>query len=316
MNRLLIFPLIILFVSCKSVANFQILQNVKPNPKCKFSQFIVIEPDFFVSTGANTLSGCIEKIDKTNAVMFFYFSRTISKISASINLTTGESSKTQSFSGESATAKATIHLNSKVSLEIPTADKKGSFMYSILYSYKNDQPSIEIYDVTREESYAPRLAFQAISRNNLNKLKELFTNGSIQKDTKIILYDENDTTEMNLFQHALNVRANKEIFDYLLEKQVDFQYRDKLGFTALTYAVFFNDLELLKYIDSLKKWNFNETTNQGDSLLHWAAENKNKQMVEYLLQKGIKKDIKNKNGLTAYDVAKLKLSYHIMEILQ
>ncbi|MCW7462498.1 ankyrin repeat domain-containing protein [Leptospira limi] len=316
MNRLFLFPLIILFVSCKSVANFQILQNVKPNPKCKFSQIIVIEPDFYIANGGTTLSGCIEKIEKTNAVMFFYFSRTISKISASVNLTTGESSKTQSFSGESATAKATILLNSKMSLEIPTADKKGSFMYSILYTYKNDQPSIEIYDVTSDLSYAPRLAFQAIARNDLNKLKELFTSGNIQKDTKIILYDGNDTTELSLFQQALNVRANKEIFDYLIEKKVDFQSRDKLGFTALTYAVFFNDLELVKYIDSLKKWNFNETTNQGDSLLHWAAENKNKQMVEYLLQKGVRKDIKNNNGLTAYDVAKLKLSYHIMEILQ
>ncbi|MCW7492294.1 ankyrin repeat domain-containing protein [Leptospira sp. 2 VSF19] len=316
MKSFLIFPLILLFVSCKSVANFQIIENVKPNPKCKFSQFVVVEPDFYISTGANTLSGCIEKIDKTSAMMFFYFSRTISKISASVNLTTGESSKTQSFSGESATARGMIPLNTKTSLEIPTADKKGSFMYSILYTYKNNQPSIEIYDVTREESYAPRLAFQAISKNDLSKLKELFASGAVQKDTKIILYDGNDTSDLNLFQQALNVRANKEIFEYLLEKKVDFQYRDKLGFTALTYSVFFNDLELLKYIDSLKKWNLNETTNQGDTILHWAAANKNKPIVDYLLKRGISKDIKNNQGLTAYDIAKSKLSYEIMEILQ
>lgn len=189
-------------------------------------------------------------------------------------------------------------------------------MYSILYTSRNNQPSLEIYDVTREESYAPRLAFQAIAKNDLSKLKELFTNGSIQKDTSIILYEENDTSELNLFQHALNVRANKEIFEYLLEKKVNFQFRDKLGFTALTYSVFFNDLDLLKYIDSLKKWNLNETTNQGDTILHWAAANKNKPIVDYLLKRGISKDIKNNQGLTAYDIAKSKLSYEIMEILQ
>ncbi|MCW7472503.1 hypothetical protein CH354_09270 [Leptospira levettii] len=316
MKKVSVLFLLLLSVSCKTIPKFQVIDNVKLNPKCKITWLTVVEPDFYIMNGTTTLAGCVEQIDSNDAVLAFSFGRSIHRINASVNLTTGESRRSDSYSSENASAKATVHKDKKASLEIPTADKKGSFMYSILYTLKNKQPSIEIYDVTREESYGPRLAFIAITNNDLPKLKELFANGSIQNDTHIILYDENNTIELNLFQHALNVRANREIFQYLLEKKVDFQYRDKLGFTALTYAVYFNDLELVKYIDSLKKWNLNETTNQGDTILHWAAFNRNKQIVEYLLQRGINKEIKNKQGQTAYDVAKLKLSYHIMEILQ
>ncbi|MBL0956124.1 MAG: ankyrin repeat domain-containing protein [Leptospira sp.] len=285
--------LLLLSVSCKTIPKFQVIDNVKPNPNCKITWLTVVEPDFFIMNGSTSLAGCIEKLSSTDAVIAFSFGRSIHRINASVNLTTGESRRSDSYSSENASAKATVHLNKKASLEIPTGDKKGSFMYSILYTFKNKQPSIEIYDVTREESYAPRLAFIAITKNDVTKLRELFTNGSIQNDTNIILVDENIAYELNLFQHALNVRANWEIYDYLIEKKVNYQFRDRNGFNALIYSVYLNDLGLVKYIDSLKKWNLNEATNQGDTALHWAAANQNKEIIEYLLKRGMDKKLTN-----------------------
>ncbi|MCW7504210.1 ankyrin repeat domain-containing protein [Leptospira paudalimensis] len=308
--------LLLLSVSCKTIPKFQVIDNAKPNPNCKITWLTVVEPDFFITNGTTTLAGCIEKIDSNDAVIAFSFGRTIHRINASVNLKTGESRRSDSYSSENASAKATVHKDKKASLEIPTSDKKGSFMYSILYTLKNKQPSIEIYDVTREESYGPRLAFIAITKNDLPKLRELFSNSSIQNDTHIILVDENSAYELNLFQHALNVRANWEIYEYLLEKKVDYQFKDKNGFNALIQAVYLNDSGLVKYIDSLKKWNLNEKTNHGDTALHWAAANQNKEIVEYLLKKGTDKNIKNNQGLTAFDIAKTKSSSEILEILQ
>ncbi|MCW7466648.1 ankyrin repeat domain-containing protein [Leptospira levettii] len=316
MKKVSVLFLLLLSVSCKTIPKFQVIDNVKPNPNCKITWLTVVEPDFFIMNGSTTLAGCIEKLGPKDAVIAFSFGRSIHRINASVNLTTGESRRSDSYSSEGASAKTTIQINKKASLEIPTGDKKGSFMFSILYSLKNKQPSIEIYDVTREESYGPRLAFYAITNNDLPKLKELFAKGSIQNDTHIILVEENNAYELNLFQHALNVRANWEIYDYLLEKKVNYQFRDKNGFNALTYAVYLNDIGLVKYIDSLKKWNLNETTNQGDTVLHWASANQNKEIVEYLLKRGTDKNIKNNQGLTAYDIAKTKSSREILEILQ
>ncbi|MDF3820517.1 ankyrin repeat domain-containing protein [Leptospira sp. 96542] len=311
-NVFLIFLFFVL-VSCKTVSNFQIIESAKENPRCKVGIFSVDDSDFFIQRGTSVLSGCFEKLEKTKARVSFLFFRSKTSLRANINLTTGESNTSRSYSREDASGKLDIRLNTKATLEIPSADKKGSFMFSFLYKLKNNQPSIEIYDVTEDQTYIPRLAFQAVGKNDLPRIQELFSNGSIDKETSIILFDTNTTYEVNLFQNAMNTHSKLEVIKYLIKQKIDFRFKDTIGFTALTYAAFHNDLELLEYIYSLKKWELNEKTNQGDTVLHWAAANKNQAMIKFLLKKGSNKDIKNNLGLTASDIAKTNNNSDLME---
>jgi ankyrin repeat protein len=59
----------------------------------------------------------------------------------------------------------------------------------------------------------------------------------------------------------------------------------------------------------------NMTDNYGKSLLHIAVENKNNVLISYLLEKGINVRIKNKMGLTAFQIAVSNNSYDIVKKL-
>jgi len=92
----------------------------------------------------------------------------------------------------------------------------------------------------------------------------------------------------------------------LLEKHADVNKRDRLGRTALMFAVRHDELSDLKIAELLLKNNavIDERDEYGRTALMFAAEHGRLRMVEFLLGRGADVAIKNKEGKTALEIAK------------
>ncbi|WP_320034362.1 ankyrin repeat domain-containing protein [Halarcobacter sp.] len=82
--------------------------------------------------------------------------------------------------------------------------------------------------------------------------------------------------------NAVDQQNFEEIVN-LVEKGVDINKKNKLGFTALLYAVGWGDLKTVKYLIN-KGASLKSRANRGFGVLHRAAMNKNEEIIKYLLE--------------------------------
>ena len=101
---------------------------------------------------------------------------------------------------------------------------------------------------------------------------------------------------------------------YMNDGKTDLNAGDYKGMTALMYAIVsFNDSQLVREIIDLGA-QVNIADKMGNSALHYAVINNNSEIVKILLNKGILKDHKNSEGKTAQDIAKAN-SFEVADLL-
>lgn len=107
--------------------------------------------------------------------------------------------------------------------------------------------------------------------------------------------------------HSLMINPNEKVVDYVLEHYpIDTNdSNDYFGESLVHYAVEYNsNVEVLKILRK-KKFDFSEVSNSGQTILHFAAHNKNTKILDYILKHHIYKDIneKDNDGWTALHYA-------------
>jgi uncharacterized protein len=100
------------------------------------------------------------------------------------------------------------------------------------------------------------------------------------------------------------------LVNLFLSKNADLDVSNKFKQTALHIAAGKRSLNILRLLvnsdnlDIVKK--INKQNEEGNTPLHIAVDNSNKDMVDFLLKREANKHIRNKKGLRAIDIAKTK----------
>ncbi|WCR54431.1 MAG: Phosphocholine transferase AnkX [Wolbachia endosymbiont of Ctenocephalides orientis wCori] len=81
-------------------------------------------------------------------------------------------------------------------------------------------------------------------------------------------------------------KGNLEKVKELVEKGADLYVKDSDGNAALSLAVYYGKLDVVKYLIEDKHADFKVNSNDGKTPLHWAAQNGHLETVKYLVEKG------------------------------
>lgn len=117
-------------------------------------------------------------------------------------------------------------------------------------------------------------------------------------------------------------KGNFEIVSFLIKEYAKLDLRDDKGKTALHYACMQSNLRIISSILSkdLGKRKFRKRINridkEGNTPLNLAVQNNHYFIVNYLLLNKANKNIKNKEGKDAFDVAKKNDNVKIMVLLR
>lgn len=110
---------------------------------------------------------------------------------------------------------------------------------------------------------------------------------------------------------ATNYSNNVEVVKYLIKQGCDIDFIDNLGITPLCFALCNSRLGIAKYLIEEQRCDIN--IKYGDrTLLHWAImyfekeRNKTLEIVKCLIEHGCDKNVKDKDGKTPLDLAKLQ----------
>jgi len=98
-------------------------------------------------------------------------------------------------------------------------------------------------------------------------------------------------------------------------KKLNFDQRDANGNRAVSIAVRHENLDALKYLVEECKVDINAQNDSGVTIGHDVCERSYDKLLQYLITKGIKLNIKNKNGETALDYAKIYFRQNIVDVL-
>ncbi len=137
----------------------------------------------------------------------------------------------------------------------------------------------------------------------------------IQLDSMLLKEDINvkDEKGRSLLHWAVACKQ-REIFDYLIDKEININDLDKDGASPLSMAVRFNNEEYLRLLVRLQK-NDDWISSLGPGLMETATLNKNKSMLEILLGYGIDVNSLNKRGSTPLEIALRINENEIAELL-
>ncbi|KAG2213119.1 hypothetical protein INT47_011268 [Mucor saturninus] len=118
--------------------------------------------------------------------------------------------------------------------------------------------------------------------------------------------DDQGTTDNDLILAACRNDQDEMLEDVLKEGDIDINYADALGDTALHYAARFGSLTCLEILVDIPGINVNLRNNQGDTPLHLAVRYEDDpevaiSMVDILLDSGADPRIQNKAKSTVGD---------------
>ncbi|MDC8003858.1 ankyrin repeat domain-containing protein [Aureisphaera galaxeae] len=150
---------------------------------------------------------------------------------------------------------------------------------------------ITFYFALHHNVYAQNIHRTACN-GNLVRLDSMLTNTTI---------NVKDNRGRSLLHWAVACKK-KEVFDYLIEKDININGTDNQEKTPLHVAVQFNNLEYFDYLIQLQS-SSDWRSNYGASLLELAVLNRNKTLTEKLIASGIDLNIKNERGSTALEIS-------------
>lgn len=107
-----------------------------------------------------------------------------------------------------------------------------------------------------------------------------------------------------------------ELTKSLINGGKDVNEKDQKERTALYWAVHYNAVEMVKELLKSKDININITDRYDETPLHVAVNHRHKQIIKLLLEHKPELAIKNENGDTAYDLAKLMNDKDILKLFR
>ncbi len=113
---------------------------------------------------------------------------------------------------------------------------------------------------------------------------------------------------------AQNGRIDR--IEKMLKDGMDINVQDEMGMTALMYAVYFYEMETVKFITKDCKADVNIQDNDGDTAMHYAVDSSLDCVVALLLENGAETDIVNKKGVTALQLARKRGQTKIVELME
>lgn len=117
--------------------------------------------------------------------------------------------------------------------------------------------------------------------------------------------DESQVIDMD-YETQITIQPNADIFKMIINTpRFDINYNANGQYSSLMLAIHWQvDIKMLETLVSLKNLNINYQSEDGKTALMIAIhKNPNKQLINKLLARGAKLDIKDKEGNTAYDYA-------------
>jgi len=128
-------------------------------------------------------------------------------------------------------------------------------------------------------------------------------------------YTDNKGRNLAYWATCCNSQNINNFLSICQAKKLDFDKRDFNGNRAASIAVRHRKIGVLKYLVEECKVDINAQNNTGITLGHDICERSLPLILEYLLTKGLQLDIKNCNGETALDYAKMYYSQNIVNVL-
>ena len=108
-----------------------------------------------------------------------------------------------------------------------------------------------------------------------------------------------------------------ELFIYLVEHcDTDLIYRYNTGKTLIECAGSFDNISAVEYLLENDYFGINDISEEGTTVLHVAAKRGSVNVCRYLLEHDADKEIKDSEGMTAYDYALEKEQEQILELLK
>ncbi|TPN82903.1 ankyrin repeat domain-containing protein [Aquimarina algicola] len=147
-------------------------------------------------------------------------------------------------------------------------------------------------------------AFRTACNGNLLRLDSLLTNSKI---------DIKDDRGRSLLHWAVACKQ-KEVFDFLIEKDININRVDNQKKTPLHVAAQFNNIEYFDYLIELQPNNDWQSL-YGASLIEQAVLNRNKELIEKLISSGVDINIKNKRGSTGLEISQRIGAQQLSEFL-
>lgn len=133
--------------------------------------------------------------------------------------------------------------------------------------------------------------------NDCEYLKYLIESGKVD----INWLDRNGNNRLHVaIQYSKN-NNNKglDIIEMLLEKKIKTDVISNAGFTA---ARIYSNKEIYEILLKYDKEMFNVGDKNNDTIFHFIAERNDTAIIKLFIESGIRYDIKNNNGKTAYDL--------------
>ncbi|MBU1218522.1 ankyrin repeat domain-containing protein [Myxococcota bacterium] len=175
--------------------------------------------------------------------------------------------------------------------------------------------SVEIIKLLEKEGFkdkeykngAPGAAFAAALHGHYYAFLTLAS----KKNVDLKVTDENGAT----IAHYAAKGGSEQIIDYLLKKKIAFDSVDNNKKTVIHWLS--SQLGANPPGTALEKLNINLDSADKDGLtaLHLAVKNNNVKLAQWLLKKGVKTDLKDKDGKTAGDYAKQKEMKKLLNIV-
>jgi ankyrin repeat protein len=141
--------------------------------------------------------------------------------------------------------------------------------------------------------------FEAISKNDLEKTKDLLKKDGVQINT--------------LYSAVL--RGQQDIIKLLLANGADINAKNKDGNTPLHETQAAVDAEAIINLLLDNGADINATNNQGNTLLNLFTNGSHIRFVKLLVERGAQRDIKNSQGKTALDLARKSTNPEIKRLL-
>lgn len=105
----------------------------------------------------------------------------------------------------------------------------------------------------------------------------------------------------------LGMKSVKFLSLLVNEFQVDWKFLDGKKASVLHHAAFYGHVEALGYLIQLEGLDINGLDTDGETPLHCSSSSENLSKIEatvnLLLENGCRREVRNKDGLTAYDIA-------------
>ncbi|MDP1724115.1 MAG: ankyrin repeat domain-containing protein [Alphaproteobacteria bacterium] len=115
---------------------------------------------------------------------------------------------------------------------------------------------------------------------------------------------------------CISRHSSSEAFFYLLDKGASVEYKGSQGENLLHKMVNSNNkLDIIRFLIEQKGFDIHQTDNQGNTVLHYAAQNGYLPHIQYLLQNDAKANVENNFGQTPLHALLGSMNYNIDGLL-